>query len=93
MTVSKHKTLLSTLVAEKIKKKRTKGNHTLYLDTDNFLSLRAFCKEHQVTPSEVMDKLLAGFVEDALAEGTLTGAGEQEEEGEQEQQEDKKKAS
>jgi hypothetical protein len=72
LSESKHKAIVSALVAEKQAKKRTKSNHTLYLDTDNYLHLKEFCKAQGVTPSEVMDKLLKEFLDDAFTEGTIT---------------------
>jgi hypothetical protein len=44
-------------------KKATKTNRTLSLETANFVALQTYCREHGVKVSEVLDRLIASFLE------------------------------
>ncbi len=48
------------------KKRIVKANRTLSLDVDNFKRLQDHCRENQVTVSELIDKLIAAYMDEVL---------------------------
>jgi len=48
------------------KKRIVKANRTLSLDVDNFKRLQDHCRDNQVTVSEVIDKLIAAYMDEVM---------------------------
>ncbi|MCB9229972.1 MAG: hypothetical protein H6618_10215 [Deltaproteobacteria bacterium] len=53
--------------SSRLRPRSTKGNRTLSLDQNNFEKLAKYCKRNNIPASEVVDELIAAFL-DALAE-------------------------
>ena len=50
-------------VASRLQPRGRKGNRTLSLDADNFEKLAKFCRKANIPASEVVDQLIAAFLE------------------------------
>lgn len=63
------KKLVDDLEAKEPHKRRGKTNRTFSLDADNVAALIRFCKTRQQPVSEVVDSLIADFVDELKKRG------------------------
>lgn len=63
------KALVDKLEKATTPEKRGRSNHTLYLDTDNYMTLSRYCKSRNQKVSEVVDALIADLIEELRRRG------------------------
>ncbi len=63
--------IIAEFDSEKTSGKRGKSNHTLYLDSGNFVALQTYCRDRDIKVSEVVDRLISQFIQTLIDKGRL----------------------